>query len=463
MKKIIYIFSLALIFSSISCKKYVDDYYVDPNGILETVPEQEMLGMMLQNQFFNKADGLRLAMMWMNQATGADRQYKTLDNWNNASGADFDGAWNEAYRTASHADLLEQLANDNANIPTRGIARLYKAWSVGMAASLWGDVPYSQINDIDYPNPIFERQAAVLDSVQALLDRAITDLSGTGISAEKDIYFDGQAYKWAKIAHGLKARFYLHKKDYPNALTEALQGPQSPDDDLMALYDSADDQPYGKYNPMYQLIVIARSGDYDASDAYAITLLGTRNNTKTNDESRKEYNYGGDSPNTAIGATGTGKFYGNMPMVTYGEMLLIATEATLRDNTKSIDDALVYYNQYRDLLATGYDTGGYPGAQYDPYVATDFDAGGMENGDSINPRKAFFREIFEERYLFFIGDYEAFIDHARSFNDPDVPQYMELQDYDNQPLRFVYPQVEEDANPNFPGHVDINVPLPLYN
>jgi hypothetical protein len=63
-----------------------------------------------------------------------------------------------------------------------------------------------------------------------------------------------------------------------------------------------------------------------------------------------------------------------MPLVTYGEMLLIIAEADART---SFTAGLTSYNDYRDLLNTGYsigiDNSGYDSETfaYAPYVAAD--------------------------------------------------------------------------------------------
>ncbi len=472
-KKLILFLAIIGLFSS--CQKFVEGYQKDPNGITYTLSQQELTAVMLENQFFHKGDGMRLAMMWMNQATGKDRQYKSLDDWNNASESDFNGPWNEVYLTMSHADLAVKMADTDGNITLRGLGKLFKAWAGGEAASLWGDVPFSQLNNYNsYPDPVYDHQGDVLDQVQIILDEAIADLnSGVGkIDESRDLYFDGHPYMWVKIAHGLKARFYLHRKQYNKALAEALQGPSDLSDDLYAKFDSNIDTPFSKWNPTKQFLV-NRSGYLDASKSFANNKLlnGLRNNAKTHDY-RKAYNYSGKGLNVASVANGTGKFFGDMPMVTYGEMLLIATEAELRlhPDATGMANALTHYNTYRALLTNGAYSGGYGAGDFQAYDTVDFDAGGMENHDNIDPVKAFFREIFEERYIFFIGDYESFIDFARSFNDQDVPTYMKLRydshghpKYSGQPLRFAYPLVEKDANTSFPGMVDINEALPLYH
>jgi hypothetical protein len=475
-KYIIIVISVLLI--NISCTSYVEDYFTRPNGIEETTSSQQLLAIELSNQFFHKADGLRLAMMWMNQARGANRQYLTLDNWNNASGNDFDGPWNEIYLTITRADELIKMAEEEDNDALKGIGQLFKAWGGGEAASLWGDVPFSQVNNPDqYPDPEFEDQSVVFDQVQSLLDDAINNLSTSGfifkqnLDKVKDIYFNGNSNKWIKIAHGLKAKFYLHSKDYANALSEAMLGPSSVGDDLYAIFSSdQENDNWGEFNPTAQFN-IQRAGDMNAENVFAFQLFSSRGNNKTNDSGRKNYNYGTNNLNTSSNGDKAGKFFGKMPMITYGEMLLIATECKLRESSSNaIPEALNYYNTYRALLRAGEYMGGYSPGQYDDYDITDFEAGGIENSNgALSTKEAFMREIFEERYLYFIGDYESFIDFARSFNDNEVPEYMELRTdnngnpkYENQPLRFLYPQVDEDANSNFPGRIAIDVPLPIY-
>ena len=60
---------------------------------------------------------------------------------------------------------------------------------------------------------------------------------------------------------------------------------------------------------------------------------------------------------------------------------------------------------------------------------------------------------------------EAFSDYMRVHGDTDVPQYMQLKTgFGGEPLRFIYPQSEIDANSNFPGTAPaVNDPLPMYN
>ncbi len=468
-----------------SCKKFVEGYEKDPNGLLDTNDKQLFQGVLLENQFFLKGEGLRMAMIWLNQATGSDRQMVAFNNWNSVGNNQFNGPWGQVYTVIGEAKLLEDKATEINNIKLRGVAKLMRAWAGGTAASLWGDVPFSEAGQPDVTkNPAYDSMDQVFNQVQTLLDEAITDLSDPvgNIYDTKDIYFGGDASKWIKLAHGLKARFYLHAGDYANAEAEAAQGPASPDDDMYAQFGNYY-APSGTWNPTFSFY-INREDYLSAQDSYGADLLmnGTRNNAKTDESIRGYYNY---EPGSWWGTsydfdlnvmaaqwTGAdGKFGGKMELVTYGEMLLIQAEAEARTN--GVAAALPYYNQYRTLLDNDNYTGHWgpdafgvpaPFNMYLPYDVADFQAGGIENQDNIPEKEAFLRELFEERYVFFIGDYEAFVDFERSNNDADVPQYFNLKSgFSGKPLRFIYPQSEIDANSNFPGTAPaVTEPLPMY-
>jgi len=483
--KFINILILLLVLTG-SCKKYVEGYEKDPNGLLDTNDEQLMQGVLLENQFALKDDGLRIAMLWLNQATGSDRQLVSFNNWNSVANTQFNNPWSTLYTVIGQAKLLEQKAEDINNIKLRGLAKLYRAWAGGTAASLWGDVPFTEAGDYEnFPAPKYDNQADVFDSVQTLLDDAIVDLNNaTGkLYGGKDIYFGGTASNWITIAHGLKARFYLHAKDYANAKTEAAMGPSSAADDMYAQYESYRPAA-GKWNPMFSFYW-NRDLYISAQDAYgaAVTMGGGRDNAKTTDIIRGYYNYepGGwwGTPYDFdlnimipgwIAAGCQGKFAGNMELVTYGEMLLIQAEAEARIN--GVAAALPKYNQYRGLLDNNNYSGNWgpaalgvnpPFGMYQAYDLADFQNGGIENADNVTEKEAFLRELFEERYVFFIGDYESFVDFERSANDPDVPEYFTLKSgFSGKPLRFIYPQSEIDTNPNLSSAPAVTEALPMY-
>lgn len=118
----------------------------------------------------------------------------------------------------------------------RGIATVTEALAAGTLTALFGDIPFSQAAQPEkYPNPAFDPQPQVYAAIQQMLGEAIEDLqSGVGVlePSNADIFFGSDPdrwEKWAKIAHTLRARYYLHTGDYAQALQHAQMGIDAPD------------------------------------------------------------------------------------------------------------------------------------------------------------------------------------------------------------------------------------------
>ena len=452
-----------------SCTNYVDDSNVDPDLLTDSDAKNLFQGVLLADQFFQTSSNARSAMIWLNQANGENRQYTILNNWNNSVASEFDDNWNFAYvNCIAQSKITQAKADQEVNPNLKGAMQVVEAHCMGTVTSLWGDAPYSEL-DISGNNltPVYDSQASIYAQMQTLLDDAILNLSstvGAGIPGGKDIYYAGDAGKWIKLAYSLKARFYLHVKDYPNAKLYAAQGIDTAADDMKAQFGNSYLQ---SFNPFYSFLVYDRD-DYMSGDGYAARLLDPaaslyRGNAKTDESARYAFTYNTEyfDPYTLniygsdYGGT-NGKFGSDspMPMVSYGEMLLIIAEVDARDNFSS---GLASYNTYRTLLNSGYsigiDNAGYDTEifSYSAYDSSDFAAGGMENAtSSLTDQEALIREIFEERYIYFMGTFECFNDFGRSNNAAEI----QLKSGNpGSPQRFLYPQSEINANPNTPSPI----------
>jgi len=461
-------FFLSLVLFAFSgCTSMVEDENVDPDLLTNVDSKNLFQGALLANQFFQNSSAVRDVMLWLNQANGENRQYVALNNWNNATASEFDDSWNNAYvNCITQAKLTQNKASIELNPNLQGAAQVIEAHCMGTVTSLWGDVPYSKL-DVSGNNltPTYDSQASIYASLQILLDDAITNLSstvGSGIPSDKDIYYGGDSDKWIKLAYSLKARFFLHVKNYSLAKTNAVLGIDNIDDDFKAIFGNAS---YQNFNPFYSFLVYDRD-DYMSGDSYAARLLDPsqalyRGNAKTDESARFMFNYLNNGeyfdPYT-LNIYGSdycctnGKFGSDspMPMVTYGEMLLIIAEVDARS---SISEGITSYNNYRALLDIGYSIGitnsGYDTEtfNYEPYIDADFNPGGMENSDNIAAIDALLREIYQERYIYFIGSYEAYTDFGRSNNKAEIQL---KTGFSNTPQRLLYPQVEINSNPNTP-------------
>lgn len=463
-----------------SCTDYVDNINVDPDNLSDSDATNLFQGVLLANQFFQTSSSTREVMIWLNQAKGENRQYIALNNWNNTTASAFDDTWNNAYvNCITQAKITAAKAEKELNPNLKGAAQVIEAHCIGTVTALWGDVPYSQL-DITGNNltPKYDTQVAIYGSIQTLLDNAITNLSSTigkGIPSTKDIYYAGDASKWLKLAYSLKARYYIHVKDYAKAKTNALLGINNTDDDFKALFGNSYAQ---NFNPFYSFLVYDRD-DYMSGDSYAARILDPssslyRGNAKTDESARYAFTYnqeyfdpyGLNIYGSDYGGT-NGKFGSDspLPMVTFGEMLLIISEVDART---SFTTGLASYNNYRNLLNTGYSIGinndGYDTETfgYAAYDASDFVALGMENvSGSLSDQNALLREIFQERYIYFMGNYESYNDFGRSNN---MAQIQLKTGNAGTPERFLYPQVEVNANPNTPKPLpSIITKTPVHN
>jgi hypothetical protein len=461
-----YITPLLFACVAISCTDLADGINVDPNALSVSDAQAKNIfqSALLANQYFQTSNNVRNTMLWLDQGTGIDRQYIPLNNWNNNTSSDSDSAWNLAYvNFLTQARIASEKATAENNLKMLGALQIVEANCMGTVTSLWGDIPYSAFSiTIANNKPKFDKQSEVYSQLQILLDNAITNLTKAGsIPAGLDIYYQGDVTKWTQLAYSLKARYYLHVKNIPLAKSNALKGINSPANDFKAIFGGT--TAGQNFNPFYEFLEYDRFGYMDGT-GYAATLLNktsatNRTNSKTDETARLAYIYAGADLNTNGLDYGTenGKFGSDssMPLVTYGEMLLIIAEADARTSFAS---GLTSYNAYRALLNTGYSIGeknnGYKGLafRYDSYLITDFLAGGIENSSTnLTSQNALLREIYEERYIYFIGNYEAFTDYRRTNN---IGEIKIKAGFDGTPQRLIYSQDEINANP-------ANIPSPL--
>src|SRR2546430_1418516 len=141
------------------------------------------------------------------------------------------GDWLSVYDAGGLADIRQVKAATAASGDRvwLGIAKIWEAFTIGSASDMWGDVPYSEVTTS--ATPALDNRFTLLAALQTLLSDAITDLGSTGAGpGTADLIFNGDPASWIKVAHTLKARYFMHTAEslgtgaYTNAIAEALQG-----------------------------------------------------------------------------------------------------------------------------------------------------------------------------------------------------------------------------------------------
>jgi hypothetical protein len=143
------------------------------------------------------------------------------------------------------------------------------------------------------------------------------------------------------------------------------------------------------------------------------------------------------------------------PLVTFEENMLILAEAGFR--TAGFTGGLTRLNALRTHLAMGTSFAGDPilPILYTNYVATDCNAGGVENLGGINANRALLREIMEEKYLFCFGRLLAFDDFRRiRATDGDIAMPIPIN------VGTVYPEMFLIAQDEINGNSLAPSPLP---
>ena len=445
MRKIFFIFAGVLLLSLSSCKKYVEDLTIDPNNASDAPIQNILNGALVGFITGESGEDARLGCMWAGQFSGVDRQYSALNVYQTTA-ENFE--WDKYYLIAKNCDVVIEKADRTNNKLATGIAKILQGQSMGKIAAFYGNAPFSEANQFPtITNPKFDNQADVYAGAQKLLDEAISALSGNPTNATiaaTDFYLGGDAAAWTRVAYTLKARFYMHTKQYAQAAAAAGKG----------VYESAQNWmiPFttGTYNfdqnTYYSFGKSDREGYMTAEGAHLPTILDPaspkyRGNSKTDEATRFALLFTGTGPAYDLNYDGYWAATASFPVVTASENHLIEAEAYARTN--DMPAALTHLNAARAANAA------YFGGTYADYEMADFAAGGMANVAGKSADESLLAEIIEEKYISLVGQAEVFNDIRRTKNAVGVTPTTGSQ----LPQRFLYPQVEVNSNANTPNPI----------
>ena len=130
------------------------------------------------------------------------------------------------------ADIIERATATNAP-NTRGLAKIYMAVNLGIATTVWGNVPYSEaFLGEENLTPKYDDQEELYGVLQTLLSEAIADLSAEDPQGIQGDLIGGSNDQWIATAHALKARFFIQQTSVKSdaaqqALNEAQMAMES--------------------------------------------------------------------------------------------------------------------------------------------------------------------------------------------------------------------------------------------
>lgn len=427
---------LALLSLWVGCEKNLTGPKLDkdPNRPSD-VPLESLLSAIEVNTFWIYEDfPAWLSTMWMQQMAGTAFQFENFGNYQIAEDV-FNSPWHRFYGGGGLVDIrkLRAKAVEEGNKKVEGIAKVLEAFVMGTAASLWGDIPYSEFGESETPK--LDKQSEVYNALQQLLDEAITDLqSGKGfLDPSVDHYYGGDETKWIAMAHSLKARFYLEWAEvdagnYSNALAEAQQGIASIDDNFKSKHSEVADEE----NCWYQL-EDGRPG-YVRAGKFLVELLKERNDprlqiyfgTDANGEYTGSDPGEGNSNASYLNADTYGSKSWSSEFVTWEEMQFIIAECQYANGDETaalatLDNALAGIESKFNITLPRYSNTGLTGDQV-------------------------LQAIMTEKYIALFTNLVVWSDWKRT----NLPAFKVT--YNGQPIprRFLYPQSERTTNPNIP-------------
>jgi len=370
--------------------------------------------------------------LWLQACAGRGPQYGALGIYDLGQD-EFTGFWDGTYGGGGLLDLRKirratEAAHDSV---FAGMAMVLEAYFIGTTADAWGDIPYrAAVGGSNAPS--LDPQQQVYGDLQAMLDTALVFLGATGPTNKgpgpADLEFDGDAAKWAALAHTLKARFYLHTAEvvgataYQSALTQANSGIASPAGDFTAYHSSASPE----RNLWYQFTITWT--DFIKAGKRMVNLLKS-----TNDPRLPLYYEPVTSLGTTIGADpvdtiplsnisdlGAARLSPDFrqPLVTWGETRLIAAEAA-------------------------YQTGN-PGLALTTLQAVRAEAG-LAPLSPTPTGAALLTAIMTEKYIRMFQTIETWSDYRRTCLPALTPA-----SGGQIPTRIGYPGDEQNTNPNIP-------------
>ena len=425
MKKYLQFAALTALISSsvVGCKDFLSggELSSDPNRPQVVTNRNIFVGIQSATWADFNSDLSRVSALFTQQLLGAQSQYIPLYEYAIDENAT-NGFHSALYGSGGLVDIrkLQQRARDGGDFRMLGVAQVLEAMVIGLGADYFGDLVYK--GALQGGNPTLTKQLEVYDSLQVVLDQAITNLASTAATnagpGPADLVYGGSAARWSALAHTVKARLYLNTAEvrpgaYAQALSEARLGIQTSAGDYTSVWSGRG----GETNFFYQFVNEQRNG-YAQPNEFLWNLMQTRN-----DPRRPVYFAGPVDPDV-----GTQIDFGDVDDPTYPQPIFSADENTLiwaeaAYRTGNQVEALTQLNRYRS-------------------------ANGIPSGAEVGP--ALLREILTEKYIALFLTTQTWVDYRRTCFPNLTPTVAGLKI----PGRLFYDALERQTNPNIPSAQD---------
>src|SRR3954470_11306622 len=268
-----------ILIAAASCKKsFFTDVNNNPNVPPSVSPALILPTVEAALGYTQGGDLSRFTSMLMQQIYGANSQSQAYYQYGINPGV-FDNLWPDLYTSVMvNDDTLMHESDANGYNAYSGISRILMAYTLQITVDAFGKIPYSQaLSGNTNLHPGYDDDKALYDTIANLVDKAIALLSdphaGTLVPGAEDFMYGGDATKWIKFGHAIKARLYIHQSKgdaamAAKALDEINQSFASNEDNAQYIFAAAETAA----NPWYQFFT-QRPGDESFAGSTISTML----------------------------------------------------------------------------------------------------------------------------------------------------------------------------------------------
>ena len=133
---------------------FISPTIANPNAVPNASIDQLFTGIQVNSYFVAEGGIARITSIWTQQMAGTDRQFVSFDNYD-ITETDANGEFSTVYTGGGLIDIRAAIAQagDASRRVYAGVLKVHEAYFIGMTASIFGDIPYSEAatDGIDAP------------------------------------------------------------------------------------------------------------------------------------------------------------------------------------------------------------------------------------------------------------------------------------------------------------------------
>lgn len=222
-------FGLALVFIGISSCSDLTEINIDPNNPTDVpavnlvTQAQYSLYARMHSRVLNAEWGMLMVQHWAQNEYAEESRYLVDAN-------SFDGSWTSFYASVlNELTVAKNKINADENLvgarKTNQIAiiDIMMAEAFQSVTDMWGSIPFSQALSPEFPNPAYDNQQAIYNSLLNSLDAAVSSLNASsGSFGAGDIILGGDVAAWKKLGASLLLRMAMRVSDVDNGTAQTF-------------------------------------------------------------------------------------------------------------------------------------------------------------------------------------------------------------------------------------------------